>query len=152
MARTSFSGAVFLSDKIEMTLRNDISEVGRVLDAIEAFGEAHGLSPKAIFRLNLALDELITNIVSYAFEGHSDSHIELTVELKDGVIDALLIDNGKPFNPVEAELPELGEGLEERRIGGLGIKLVRTHMDRLDYCREGGFNRLKMQMNVNTAG
>lgn len=142
----------FLSDKIEMALRNDISEVGRVLDAVEAFGEVHGLSPKAIFRLNLALDELITNIVSYAFEGHSDSHIELTVELKDGVIDALLIDNGKPFNPVEAELPELGEGLDERRVGGLGIKLVRTHMDRLEYRRDGGFNRLQMHMNLNAVG
>ena len=145
-----------MSDKIEMTLCKDISEVGRVLDAIEAFGEAHDLPPKAVFRLNLALDELITNVVSYAFEGHSvgDSgcHIQLAVELRDGVVDAELVDNGKPFNPVEAELPDLGEGLEDRRIGGLGIKLVRTHMDRLDYQREGGLNRLKMHMNVNAAG
>jgi len=140
-----------LSDKIEMTLRNDISEVARVLDAIEAFGEAHDLPAKAIFQLNLALDELITNIVSYAFEGHAESRIELTVELRDGGLDAVLIDNGRPFNPVEAELPDLGEGLDERRIGGLGLKLVRTYMDRLDYRRDGELNRLQLHMNVNAA-
>lgn len=140
-----------MSDKIEMTLRNDISEVARVLDAIEAFGEAHDLPAKAIFQLNLALDELITNIVSYAFEGHAESRIELTVELRDGGLDAVLIDNGRPFNPVEAELPDLGEGLDERRIGGLGLKLVRTYMDRLDYRRDGELNRLQLHMNVNAA-
>ena len=134
-----------------MTLRNDISEVARVLDAIEAFGEAHDLPAKAIFQLNLALDELITNIVSYAFEGHAESRIELTVELRDGGLDAVLIDNGRPFNPVEAELPDLGEGLDERRIGGLGLKLVRTYMDRLDYRRDGELNSLQLHMNVNAA-
>jgi len=145
------SGAILLSDKIEMALRNDISEVARVLDAVEAFGEAHGLPPRTIFQLNLALDELITNIVSYAFEGHAESLIELTVELRDGGIEALLVDNGKPFNPVEAELSDLGEGLDERKIGGLGIKLVRTYMDRLDYRRDGELNRLHLHMNVNAA-
>lgn len=141
-----------MSDKIEMTLRNDISEVARVLDAIEAFGEVHDLPAKAIFQLNLALDELITNIVSYAFEGHAESRIELTVELRDGGLDAVLVDNGRPFNPVEAELPDLGEGLDERRIGGLGLKFVRTYMDRLDYRRDGELNRLQLHMNVNAAG
>lgn len=141
-----------MSDKIEMTLRNDISEVARVLDAIEAFGEAHDLPAKTIFQLNLALDELITNIVSYAFEGHAESRIELTVELRGGGLDAVLVDNGRPFNPVEAELPDLGEGLDERRIGGLGLKLVRTYMDRLDYRRDGELNRLQLHMNVNAAG
>jgi anti-sigma regulatory factor (Ser/Thr protein kinase) len=140
-----------LSDTLELTLRNDISEVARVIDAIEAFGERNDVPARKIFQLNLALDELITNIVSYGFDGQSDSQIKLSVELKDRIISAELVDNGKAFNPVEAVLPELGEGIEDRQIGGLGIKFVRTYMDHLDYRREGGCNRLRLQMNVQAA-
>jgi anti-sigma regulatory factor (Ser/Thr protein kinase) len=140
-----------VSDKLEMTLRNDISEVARVIDAVEVFGERNDLPAKKLFQLNLVLDELITNIVSYGFEGQSGCEISLSLELRDGIVDAELVDNGKAFNPVEAELPELGEGIEDRRIGGLGIRLVRTYVDRLDYRRDGGFNRLRLRMNVQAA-
>lgn len=141
-----------MADKIQMTLRNDVAEVARVLDAIEAFGEEHDLPTKKIFQLNLALDELITNIVSYGFEGEGgEPRIELSVVFRDGLIEAELTDNGKPFNPVEAALPELGESIEDREVGGLGLKLIRTYMDRLDYQRDGALNRLRLQMNMNAA-
>jgi anti-sigma regulatory factor (Ser/Thr protein kinase) len=145
------NGALKVADKIQMTLRNDVAEVGRVLDAMEVFGEENGLPPKKIFQFNLALDELITNIVSYGFDEGAESRIELSVALRDGIISAELTDNGKAFNPVEAALPELGEGIEDREIGGLGLRLIRTYMDRLDYQRDGGLNRLRLQMNVNAA-
>lgn len=140
-----------MANKIQMTLRNDVTEVARVLDALEAFGEEHGLPAKKVFQLNLALDELITNIVSYGFDEGAESRIELSVSLQDGVISAELVDNGKAFNPVEAALPELGEGIEDREAGGLGLRLIRTYMDRLDYQRDGALNRLRLQMNVNAA-
>lgn len=141
-----------MADKFEMTLRNDVSEVARVLDAVEAFGEAHDLPPKKIFQLNLALDELITNVVSYGFqEGGAEPRIGLLVALDRGVVSAELTDNGRAFNPLEATLPEFSEGIEDREIGGLGLKLVRTYMDRLDYERDGALNRLRLQMNMNAA-
>lgn len=140
-----------MSDTLELTLRNDISEVARVIDAIEAFGERNGVPAKKIFQLNLVLDELFTNIVSYGFDGQGGSEIRLSVQLRNGIIDAELVDNGKAFNPVEAALPELGEGIEDRQIGGLGLKFVRTYMDGLEYRREGGFNRLRLRMNVQAA-
>lgn len=140
-----------LSGKLEMALINDIGEVARVLDAIEAFGEEHALPPRKIFQLNLVLDELITNIVSYGFDGHAEGGINLSIEVDNGVIHADLVDNGRAFNPLEAELPDLGGDIEGRRIGGLGLKFVRTYVDRLDYRRDGEFNRLSLQMNVNAA-
>jgi anti-sigma regulatory factor (Ser/Thr protein kinase) len=140
-----------VADKIKMTLRNDVSEVARVLDAMETFGEEHGLPAKKIFQFNLALDELITNIVSYGFAEGDESRIELSVSLQDGLVSAELVDNGKAFNPVDAALPELGEGIEDREVGGLGLRLVRTYMDRLDYQRDGALNRLRLQMNMDAA-
>ncbi|HEX7776998.1 MAG TPA: ATP-binding protein [Parvibaculum sp.] len=140
-----------MSETLELTLRNDISEVARVIDAIEALGERNDVPARKIFQLNLVLDELITNIVSYAFDGQSDTRIRLSVELKDGIVNAELVDNGKAFNPVEAVLPDLGEGIEGRRIGGLGIKFVRTYVDQLNYRRDGDFNRLCLKMNMQAA-
>jgi serine/threonine-protein kinase RsbW len=134
-----------------MALRNDISEVASVLDAVEAFGEENRLPRKKIFQLNLVLDELITNIVSYGFEDSAESSIRLSVALGDGTIDVELTDNGRPFDPVAAPLPELGGSIEERQVGGLGLKFMRTYMDRLDYRRDGEFNRLRLQMNLGAA-
>lgn len=140
-----------LSDKLEMALRVDMAEVARVLDEVEAFAERHGFPAKKTFQLNLVLDELITNIVSYGFEGRTDGGIYLSIAYDKGVVSAELVDNGRAFNPLEAEIPEHSEDIEERRIGGLGLKFVRTYMDRLDYRRDGAFNRLGLQMNMNAA-
>ena len=140
-----------MPDRLEMSLKKDIAEVTSVIDAVEAFGEHHDLPAKAVFQLNLVLDELITNIVSYGFDEGADSVIRLEIALADGWLDVELADNGKAFNPVEAPLRDVGTGLEDRKIGGLGLKFVRTFMDRLDYRRDGGFNRLRMHMDLNAA-
>lgn len=137
-----------MTDKIQMQLACDVAEVGRVLDTVEEFGASQNLPMKAVFRFNLALDELITNIISYGFDGPEKAQIELVVTLTGNVLAAELTDNGKPFNPAEAELPEIEGELDEREAGGLGLRLIRTYMDRLDYQRDGALNRLIIQMNV----
>lgn len=141
-----------LSGKLEMALQNDIAEVARVLDAVEAFGEEQDLPQKKVFQLNLVLDELITNIVSYGFDGHSGGKIDLSIAFEGDILRAELVDNGKPFNPLEAEIPDIGDDIDEMQVGGLGLKFVRTYVDRLDYRRDGAFNRLSLQMDVKAAG
>ena len=145
---TRSSGEAILSGKLEMTLANDISEVSSVLDALEAFGEEHGIPPQKMLRLNLVLDELITNTISHGFADGAAGAIRLSVELIDGTVNVALIDNGVAFNPVEAPEPEREGSLEEREIGGLGLKLIRTYVNRLDYKRDGAFNHLHMEMDV----
>ena len=131
-----------------MTLGNEIASVAAVLDALEAFAEQNGIAPQKIMRLNLMLDELITNTVSYGFPQGSAGTIHLSVELVDGTVNVELKDNGVAFNPIEADLPERSGGVEEREIGGLGLKLVRSYAKRLDYRRDGAFNHLHLEMDV----
>ncbi len=134
-----------------MSLANDIQEVGRVIDSLEEFGAENGIPPAEALRFGLALDELITNVISYGLAGRSGGTIRLTVRHGDGVLCAELMDDGVPFDPLTAEV-ELPEGdIEDRKVGGLGLTLVRKIMDRLDYRREDGFNRLKMEMNLKAA-
>ena len=61
-----------------MSLLNDVQEVGRVIDTLEEFGAARGIAPEQTLRFGLALDELITNIVSHGMAGRSDGTIRLT--------------------------------------------------------------------------
>jgi serine/threonine-protein kinase RsbW len=141
-----------LAPVLEMEIGRDIAEVGRVLDAIESFGAENRLSPAAIARLGLVVDELLTNVIGYAFAGLASDEtplIRLRIALSDGLISLRLTDNGKPFDPTTAPLPEIAGTLDEARIGGLGLRFVRNYADRLDYLREGSFNRLDLTM---TAG
>ena len=131
-----------------MTLGNDIGAVSSVLDALESFGEQNGIAPQNIMRLNLVLDELITNTVSYGFAKGAPGTIHLSVELAEGSLNVELKDNGVAFNPVEAPCPERKGSIEEREIGGLGLKLIRTYAKRLDYRRDGAFNHLHLEMDV----
>ena len=85
-----------------MSLANDVQEVARVIDTLEEFGAEQGIAPDQALRFGLALDELITNVISYALAGRSDGTIRLLVEHSSGVLMAELIDDGPPFDPFGA--------------------------------------------------
>jgi serine/threonine-protein kinase RsbW len=134
-----------------MSLGNDLQEVGRVIDSLEEFGAARGISPDQYLRFALALDELITNIITHGFSGRSGGMIRLVIEHEAGALKAELIDDGPAFDPLHAEIEAPTGDLEHRRIGGLGITLVKASMDSLDYRRDGGFNRVNMEMKLKAA-
>ena len=117
------------------------------LDALEDIGQfvketavSGGLDTGAAYRLRLAVDEMATNIVSYG--GVAEIVIAATVTARD--VTVTLVDNGVAFDPRRQALPSeaaLAAPLEERDIGGLGIFLALTGVDRFDYAREGETNR-----------
>jgi len=137
-----------LSGRFDMNLANDLQEVARVIDRIELFCEEESIMPQQGMRFCLALDELITNILSYGLAGRPDGEITLTVEHFDGALQAEIADNGPQFDPFAVEvLPPTGT-IEEREVGGVGIALVKAVMDRREYRRDGTFNRLKLSMKL----
>jgi serine/threonine-protein kinase RsbW len=140
-----------LAGRLDMSLANDVQEVGRVIDSLEEFGAARGIAPEQCLRFGLALDELITNIISYGLPGKSGGMIRLVIEHSDGMLRAELIDNGPPFDPLQAEIEGPTGDIEQRSVGGLGLTLVKASMDRLGYRRDGGFNRVNMEMNLKAA-
>jgi anti-sigma regulatory factor (Ser/Thr protein kinase) len=101
------------------------------------------LDKKAIYSINLALEEVLVNIISYAYP---DTTGELTIEftVKDGYTEIKVIDSGIPFNPLEKSDPDLDMPVEDRQIGGLGIFMVREMMDEVDYSRGNKQNILTM--------
>ena len=137
-----------MSDDLHVRLANRLEEIGRLAEAVEAFGAARQLPDAVIFAFNLALDEVVTNIISYAFPDVQEHPIDVRLSLAGDVMQAEIIDAGRPFNPIDVPAPDLDAPVEERRIGGLGIHLVREMMDTLEYAREGDRNILRLSKRV----
>ncbi|MEW6545122.1 MAG: ATP-binding protein [Nitrospirota bacterium] len=137
-----------MTEAVVVTLHNRLSELERLSEAVTSFGEGHRLPEKTLYALNLALDEIVTNIISYGYDDQADHQINLRLSIGDGEVTAEVEDDGKPFNPLEAPEPDVTKPIEERQVGGLGIHLTRKLMDRLAYERRQGKNRLLLWKRV----
>lgn len=131
-----------MSASCSLTLTNELPELERLSEAVEDFGEVNAMSPKDIFQINLALDEVITNIISYAYEDSACHEINVTLELSGQKLMITVIDDGRLFNPLHIPPPDLTASLEEKEVGGLGIHFVRQVMNYVAYEREEGRNKL----------
>lgn len=134
--------------RLELLLRNDLSEIERLAAAVEAFCEAETLPPDAAFHLNLVLEELVTNIVSYGYpEGRNSGAREIRVHLRHDpeAVAVEVIDDARAFDPLSAPEPDLAASIEERPIGGLGVHFLRTLMRDLHYHRRDGRNHLRFR-------
>ena len=134
--------------KISFELKNSLSELDTLRSNLESFGKTLGLSQGTIFKINLALEELVNNTISYGYPDDDDHWIRVTITLKDGVLVISLEDDGVPFNPVEAKEPDCGCPVEKRKIGNLGIHLCKQFMDDLVYERRGNKNIVTLTKNV----
>ena len=119
----------------ELTAENQISEIPRVNAAFNEFSEQQGLPRSVAGKVNVILDELLTNIVSYAYRDEARHEIKIRVELTEDVLQLTIDDDGVPFNPFQSAAPDTTLSMEEREAGGLGIHLVRSMVDEVSYQR-----------------
>jgi serine/threonine-protein kinase RsbW/sigma-B regulation protein RsbU (phosphoserine phosphatase) len=128
-------------DKVfRAVIGNTIAEMQSVVDLVEQFATHHSLPQRLTNDLNICLDELIKNTISYGYE--DDRKREIAVELSfDGTtVSAEIRDDGRPFDPRQAKPPPAGEGPRSRQIGGLGLHFVKSLMDEIHYMRLGDHN------------
>jgi anti-sigma regulatory factor (Ser/Thr protein kinase) len=132
-------------DQVEIELSNSLDEIPGLAETVEAFGEEHDLPAKLVFQLNLALEELVTNIVCHGYDDDGAHAIHVRLALADDMITAEVEDDGRPFDPfADAAPPDLEQNLDDRPIGGLGVHLVRSFMDEVSYRREGDRNHVRL--------
>ncbi len=136
--------------QLKIKLRNSLDEIDRLFQNIRSFGEAHGLNRKQAFQLNLVIEELFTNIVSYAYRDRDEHWILVTISCGDGRLTVRIEDDGIPFNPAAARKPNLKGPVEDRKIGGLGIHLCKELMNNMQYRRENDRNILTLTKTLPT--
>ena len=129
-------------------LKNTLAELDSLCRNLEKYGNSIGLTHKCIFQLNLALDELFTNIVSYAYKDKNTHWIKISLSHANNTLVICVEDSGAPFDPVSIEIPHPNTTIEDCRIGGLGLHLLRKMMDDIAYERHRGKNIITMKKNI----
>jgi anti-sigma regulatory factor (Ser/Thr protein kinase) len=134
--------------EMRITLKNDLSEIHRVADAVILFGGENSFPDESISDITLALEEIITNIISYAYEDKEEHQIHVQFALEGPVLVLEVQDDGIPFNPLEVSEVDINQPFEERQPGGLGLFFVRNLTDEMAYRREEDTNILTMKKKI----
>jgi anti-sigma regulatory factor (Ser/Thr protein kinase) len=133
---------------ITIRLPADVKEIERMNRLVRKFGELHEIPSRTLYAVNLALDEVVSNIVLHGFDAASGQEVVIRIETAGADLQSEVVDGGREFNPLDAQEPDLEASLQDREIGGLGVHLVRNLMDRTEYRREGAKNVLTMRKRI----
>jgi serine/threonine-protein kinase RsbW len=129
-------------------LKNDLNELNRLAIFITEFVNNSKIAKSNIFNLNLILEEHLVNIISYAYDDNEIHEIEIILDIQDDVLEISVIDDGKPFDPTGFKSIEIGNSLEDRKIGGLGILFMTQLTHNIEYRRKNKKNNLNMLYNI----
>jgi sigma-B regulation protein RsbU (phosphoserine phosphatase) len=122
-------------ESLELEMSNDLGEIAGVIQSFGEFAAERGVDEKARRSVSLALDDLLNNIVSYAYGDEAGHRVGIRIEVTSDRLSVTIEDEGRPFNPFAQDSPDTTLSLQDRSIGGLGIHLVRQLMDEVSYVR-----------------
>ena len=136
---------------LEMVVQNRLPEIERFKKSFNTFSEQYDIPTPVRRKMNVVFDELLNNIITYAYRDEDEHSIEIKVELSRDRLTVSITDDGIPFNPFGIETPDTKLSLEERKIGGLGVHLVRKVMDKVSYQRRIDKNVITLVKDMATA-
>ena len=147
--RLQESPAMAERNSLEISISADIAELARVQQATEEFAVQTAIPAGATQKMNIVLDELLNNTISYGFDDAKNHEIHLGIESNDDHVTLTISDDGIPFIPFTQSDPDTSLSIEEREIGGLGVMLVRELTDSQAYQRLSGRNVITLTIKFN---
>jgi serine/threonine-protein kinase RsbW len=135
--------------RASLRIENRLDEIERLHLFWGGFADRAGLTPEVRFKVELALEEAVANVVRHGFTDGRAHEIAVRLELRGRTIRVRLEDDGRPFNPLEAPPVDPDQPLDQRPVGGLGIHLIRSLMDGVSYRRTAGRNVLSLTKAAN---
>jgi len=139
---------VVAGERLEITIGNQLAEIDRVNDSFNELAERCDIPMPVSLKINMVFDELLTNVISYAYSDEESHSIEILMGCTDSRLSISISDDGAPFNPFTREDPDTTLSLEEREMGGLGIHLVKNAMDETAYQRRHNRNIVTLIKNL----
>ena len=134
--------------KKEIKIKNEVGELERVNQFVEEIGEELGLDMELQMNLNLVMEEMVSNVIFYAYPEGKVEDIELVAESDGKELTFVLSDKGKEFDPTLKDDADPDVNPMERDIGGMGIYIVKNIMNQVTYQRLEGKNLLTMTKNI----
>ena len=132
------------SEKI--VLQNDVHQVPQLNAFVKDIAARNGLEKSAVRRLQLAIEEVVVNIMDYAYSPGITGDIVIEAFCNEKRMKFVVSDEGMAFDPTAVKTPDLSQCVEDRPIGGLGIQLTRQMVDSLNYERIDGRNILTLRI------
>ena len=138
--------------KDRLVIGNTIAEMAEVTEFVEKFGAAHGIPQGAVNDLNVCLDELLNNTISYGYDDQAPHSIAVDLTLAADLLIADIEDDSKPFDPRKGTPKPSSGTIQSRAVGGLGLLFVKTLMDEVGYTRMGRNNVVRLVKRLREAG
>ena len=133
-----------MSTNKTVQITNQRDQVDTVRKFFDDYSKKNKLTEKTVHDIQMALDELLTNIVNYGYEDSDEHKIDVHFGINDDAVRVEIIDDSKPYNILEQENPDISLSVEDKPIGGLGIFLIKKLMSNVDYYTKEGKNHLVM--------
>ncbi len=134
-------------DRAEISLLAKTAHWEEVLEFVNHHLEAHQCDEMAKLQLDIAVEELFVNVANYAYYPE-DGMIWIQMFFKDDMVTIVFMDEGVPYNPLEREDPDITLSAEERKVGGLGVYMVKMSMDHVEYAYRDNKNILTIQKKI----
>jgi anti-sigma regulatory factor (Ser/Thr protein kinase) len=133
-----------VGESLTIEVKNTRDAIAPAAERAEAWLLAYDPSPKALYLVPLAIEEIVTNCIHYGYDDAGEHTIVILLSVADQTLTMTVVDDGHEFDPLARETPDLTLAAEDRPIGGLGIHLLRNLADNVAYERRDGMNRLTL--------
>ena len=129
-----------------LSIHNTLAALAEAQKRVETFLSGNGVPFEAAYAVRLSLEELVSNIIRHGYDDREPHEIGICLEILPVVIELMIDDDGRPFDPNSAEPVPVPASLEEAPTGGMGLSLVRTIAGPMEYQRLGSRNQVKLQI------
>jgi serine/threonine-protein kinase RsbW len=136
------AGEMKADESVEVRLPNSLAALAQLHALVGQFCRQRAIHPDIEFKIDLALEEVFTNIIRHGYKDSRPHEIMVRLDSDRELVRISIEDDGRHFNPLQAPAVDVNAALAERRVGGLGIHLVRRLMDQVRYQRRPDGNQL----------
>jgi len=137
-----------VAGRLQLSMQNSYEALARLMGEANEFLEESAVPEQVVYKANLILEEVLTNIIKYAFGDQEAHEISVVLTLSDTALAIEFVDDGREFNPLLAPEPEARHSILDCTIGGLGIHLVKTMTESVVYRRDQQKNILVTSLKI----
>lgn len=136
----------------QLIVKSRTENLSGIRDFIASAAKSSGIKEDIVENIILAVDEACSNIIKHAYNRNPEGEIKINLELTDGKFTVIIQDKGISFEPDSVPDPDLQKYYRQRRVGGLGMYLMKSLMDDVEYISiPGKFNKVLLTKNISAA-